>query len=586
MGRTSRSLFVLLSFVFSESVCISTVPADDWPRFRGPHGNGVSSSKLPISWTPTANLGWKSELPGPGVSSPIVVQGKVFVTCYSGYGLDRNNPGDIKDLVRHLICFDAESGQKLWQKDVPAALPEDPYSGIGVPAHGYASHTPASDGERVYAYFGKSGAYAFDLNGNQLWHTSVGTESDPWAWGSSSSPIVYNNLMIVTASAESQAIVGLDKETGKEVWRQEAAGLDGMWGTPILVTIDDTRTDLVMSVPKEMWGLDPTTGKLRWHSQATGAEQTHSSAIADGDKIIAFTGRGGGSVAIRAGGQGDVSESNVIWSGRDSARFGSPVSYQSKVYLVANGILTVLDEESGKKLGQARLQGGSGGGGGGFGSSDYASPVIADGKLYFLKGNGEMFVFKLGDSPEQISLNLVATDNETFGGTPAISDGRMFIRSDKNLYCIMQTQDDVEPNASANLIAKADPQAEDQRGGRGGPGGRGGGRGGFGGGGFGGGGGGRPNFDPASFFSRIDSNDDKKLTLDELEGNPMASRFGDLDTNQDKSLSLDEFQAGLRSMFSGGRGGAGGGRGGFGGGGGERPDNRPERPQRPESSGS
>ena len=356
--------FVVLATVVQAEV----VQAEDWSRFRGPNGTGKSASEIPVSWTPHANLAWKAALPGSGVSSPIVVGDLVFVTCYSGYGLDRENPGNINDLQRHLVCLDSATGDKKWQVDVAAEQPEDPYSGIGVTAHGYASHTPVSDGEHVFVYFGKSGARAYDLEGNLVWQKNLGKESDPWKWGSAASPIVHENLLIVTASAESQSIVALDKATGDEVWRQEASGLDGMWGTPVFVEVDDGRTDMVMSVPREMWGLDPASGKLRWYAEATGAEQTHSSPVVGGGMVYAFTGRGGGSVAVKAGGEGDVTGSNVVWSGQDTARFGSPVGHQTNLYLVASGVLSVIDGRTGKKTKQVRLRGGGGGGGGRFGS--------------------------------------------------------------------------------------------------------------------------------------------------------------------------------------------------------------------------
>ncbi|TWT79972.1 outer membrane biogenesis protein BamB [Planctomycetes bacterium CA13] len=510
----------------------STLTADDWLRFRGPNGSGVSQATdpLPTQWSPTANVAWKTGLPGAGVSSPIVVGNRVFVTCYTGYGLSRENPGDIKDLVRHLVCFDLKSGEKLWQKDVKATLPEDPYSGIGVTAHGYASHTPVSDGEKVFAFFGKSGVYAYDLDGNEIWNASVGKESDPLKWGSSSSPIVHDDTLIITASAESQAIVGLDKATGKEVWRQEASGLDNMWGTPALVKVDDSRTDLVMSVAKEIWGLDPNTGKLRWYSQATGAEQAQSSIISNDGIVYVFTGRGGGSVAVKVGGSGDTTDTAVQWSGRESSRFSSPVGYKSRLYLVANGVVTTVDEKSGEKLGQVRLDGAASSRGG-FGSLDYPSPVIAGDKMYYLNGSGQMFVFELGEEVKQISVNRVTSDTESFGGTPAISDGRMILRSDKHLYCVMDEGETVDP--ADNVVAKTEPANE------------GGGRGGFGGGrpgggrpgGFGGGGG-RP-------------------------GGGRPGGFGG----------------------GGGRpgGGSSGGRGGFGRNRGD--DSRPDRPQRPERAG-
>lgn len=546
--------------------CVGIGNAEDWARFRGPNGSGVSESTIPVSWTPDSNLAWKVPLAGAGVSCPIVVGDRVFVTSYSGYGLERQNPGDIKKLQRHLACFDAETGKKLWQKDLAAAQPEDPYTGIGVTAHGYASHTPVSDGERVYVFFGKSGAYAFDLDGEQLWHAKIGSESDPWKWGSSASPIVHDDVLIVTASAEGQAIVGLDKKTGKEIWRQEAAGLDGMWGTPALVNIDAHRTDLVMSVPKEMWGMDPETGKLRWFCAATGADQAHSSPAVRGNTIYAFTGRGGGSVAIQAGGDGDVTESNVVWTGRDSTRFSSPVEHNAHLYLVANGVASVIDTQTGKRVKQVRLRGGSSGGRGRFGGSDYASPVVAGNKLYYLNGKGETFVFELGDDLKQLSVNLVTTESETFGGTPAISDNRMFVRSNKHLYCVADAGQDVKPNASADLIAKSEPSEDDTGGGQRGRfgGNRGGGRGGSRGG----------RFDPAAFFDRQDKNKDKKLTKDEAEG-MIATRFADLDKDGDDVITQQEFQDGMRAMFR--RGGRGGRRGG-----GRENDSRPKRPQRPE----
>ncbi|MEL7336680.1 MAG: PQQ-binding-like beta-propeller repeat protein, partial [Planctomycetota bacterium] len=205
---------------------------EDWNRFRGPGGSGVAidSDALPSQWSPDANVAWKIEMPGPGASSPIIVGDRVFVTCYSGYGLNQEDPGDINNLVRHLVCVDLTSGERLWQRDIPATLPEDPYTGIGVTAHGYASHTPVSDGTNVYAFFGKGGVFAFDMEGKQLWSASAGKESDPPKWGSSSSPIVYGDTVVITAAAESQSVIAFDKTSGKEMWRQEAKGLDNMWG--------------------------------------------------------------------------------------------------------------------------------------------------------------------------------------------------------------------------------------------------------------------------------------------------------------------------------------------------------------------
>ena len=557
-----KILSCVLALLLASSL---NVHAKDWLRFRGPAGSGVAtdSDSLPSAWSPDANLAWKTPLPGPGASSPIIVNGKAFVTCYSGYGLTQESPGEIEDLVRHLVCVDMKTGKKLWQRDVKAALPEDPYSGIGVTAHGYASHSPVSDGTNVYAFFGKSGVHAFDLDGNPLWQAEVGKESDPAKWGSSSSPIVYKNIVIVTASAESQSVIGFDKTTGKELWRQEAKGLDGMWGTPTLVKIDDDRTDVVMCVAKELWGLDPTTGKLRWHAKATDAQQAYSSVIMDGKRIFAFTGRGGGSIAIDAGGSGDVSKSNTVWEGGTTASFASPVRHGSKLYVVSRGIVYVVDAESGDKVQQLRLRGAKSTGGR-MGSLDYPSPIFVGDRMFNLNGSGQMFVFETKDKLKQVRINQVTTDKEDFRGTPAVSNGQMVLRSSKHLYCVADKGETVSEDA--NLLAKADEPAEASEPRRGGRPGGGGGR---------PGGGGR--FDPMSMFNGMDADKDGKITAKELEGNRMADRLKTLDKDGDEVISKEEFQNGIGSLFSrGGRGGGGGGRGGYG-----REDNRPDRPQRP-----
>ena len=444
-------------------MALSGVVADagDWPRFRGPDGSGVAhdSDSLPNAWSPTANLTWKSPLPGPGASSPIIIGGKVFVTCYSGYGLTLEKQGGIENLMRHLVCLDLKTGETIWQKDVKASLPEDSYYGTGVSSHGYASHTPVSDGTNVYCFFGKGGVYAFDMHGNDLWNADAGKESDPPRWGSSSSPVIYKDTVIITASAESQSIIGFDRATGKKLWQQEATGLDGMWGTPTLVKVDKSRTDLVMLVAKELWGLDPDNGKLRWYAKATSSAQAYTSAILQGTRVFAFSGQGGGSLALDVGGSRDVSHSNSVWTSSVNATYASPVRHQSKLYVVSRGVLSVIDAKSGDRLNQIRLQGAKPTGGR-FGSLDYASPVVVVDRLFFLNASGQMYVFSLGDEVKQLSVNEVTTDKEFFWGSPAVSDGRMVLRSSKHLYCIANKRDSVKPKKTAVTEANAaDPKS-------------------------------------------------------------------------------------------------------------------------------
>lgn len=446
-------------------------PAGDWNRFRGPNGSGVSedSTPTPTTWSATKNLKWKIELPGPGHSSPIIVGNKIFVTSWSGYGTDRGGRGgDQKDLKRHLTCLDRQTGQTIWDKTVDPYLPEDNFGGMFA-EHGYTTHTPASDGERVYVFFGKSGALAFDMDGKKLWQTSVGTDSNQMNWGSSSSPILYKNLVIIPACMESQSLYALDKTTGKEVWKVPAEAFGSTWGTPVLAEVEG-KTDLVIGVPDEIWGFNPDTGKLRWYCEALKLRTFCSSVVTDGQVIYAMGDQGSGSIAIKAGGKNDVTKSNVLWTGRDNNRIGTPVIADGRLYYVANRVATCTDAKTGERLYQGRLGGGTEpipqddagdrrppggapggpggfngrggrgglGGGGGRGSQDYSSPVAADGKLYYIARNGEAHVLKLGDKFEQLATNRVTEDSEDFSASPSISNGEIFLRSSKHLFCIAE----------------------------------------------------------------------------------------------------------------------------------------------------
>ncbi len=192
--------------------------AADWSRFRGPNGSAVSDARgVPTDWSDSTKLAWKTALPGPGSSSPIVVGDRVFLTCYSGYGTSRGAAGDVKKLQRHLICVSLKDGKILWDKAVASKQSEDRFDGF-IQDHGYATSTPVSDGEQVFVFFGKSGVLAFDLDGKELWQTSVGTGSGMNGWGSGSSPILYRNNVIVNAASRANR---------SSPWRQRLARKHG-----------------------------------------------------------------------------------------------------------------------------------------------------------------------------------------------------------------------------------------------------------------------------------------------------------------------------------------------------------------------
>jgi outer membrane protein assembly factor BamB len=208
---------------FCLSFCVGLVVlpaalAGDWMQFRGPGGQGVSDDKgLPETWSETENLVWKTRLPGPGTSSPITVGDAIFFTCYSGYAESPQDPGDQKNLMRHLVCLDRKTGAIRWSKDIKPELPESAYRPGNDGQHGYASSTPACDGESLFVFFGKSGVFRFDLAGNPVWSRSVG--KDTTGWGSATSPLLYNDLVIVNAGVESGALAALNKSDRSEAWR-------------------------------------------------------------------------------------------------------------------------------------------------------------------------------------------------------------------------------------------------------------------------------------------------------------------------------------------------------------------------------
>ncbi len=212
MRSPSAPLLLVLVLTFSLAG-----HAADWSRFRGPQGSGTSDERgLPQTWSATENIVWRAELPGPGTSSPVVVGDRVYLTSYSGYGLDAGNPGNKSELMRHVVALDRATGSLRWKKEFLPLVTESTYSPGNDSRHGYASSTPASDGRRLYVFFGASGVYCLDLaDGSQVWHANVGSKTA--GWGSGNSPVLFEDLVIVNASVESDALVALNKQTGEEV---------------------------------------------------------------------------------------------------------------------------------------------------------------------------------------------------------------------------------------------------------------------------------------------------------------------------------------------------------------------------------
>ena len=410
--------------------------AADWPRFRGPNGTGIApaDANVPTAWSDTKNLRWKTALPGRGSSSPIISGERVFVTCYSGYG-DGTEGSSVDKLRRHLLCLDRSSGKILWDQAVAAELPEDPYFGY-LTEHGYASSTPVTDGQRVYVFFGKTGMLAFDLTGKQLWKVNVGKESSNRRWGSGASPLLYKNLVIVNAAEESRSVRALDMLTGKEVWKAESDSLELSFSTPALVDGGGGRTDLMVAVPGQIWALNPDTGKTRCYAD-TGIGGNLSPSVVAGDGLIFVTGGfpQQGTVAIRCGGKGNVTQSNVVWSSEVASYVPSPVVHGGNLYFVSDqGFATCMEAKTGKVLHRERLPGFTPGARGG--KPVYASTLLVGKHLYAVSRRKGTFVLDATPQMPVVAQNTFAGDDSDFNGTPAICGNQLFLRSNRFLYCV------------------------------------------------------------------------------------------------------------------------------------------------------
>ena len=395
----------------------------NWMQFRGPGGLDSSDEKgLPVTWSSKGNIVWRTEMPGPGTSCPIIVGKRVYITAYSGYGLVPNE-GEMDKLMRHLLCIDREKGTILWTKDFKPVLPESKYQKGNDSEHGYSSSTIASDGQSLYVFFGKSGVYRLDMDGKEIWNASVGTGTS--GWGSSNSPVLYKDMVIINASIESQSLVALNKSDGKEVWRTK--GIRSSWNTPVLVDAPN-GTEVVVSDNNNVLAFDPANGKELWRVSGFN-NYVCASVVANKDivYVVRTGGKAGSALAIKSGGQGDVTDSHVTWRSPKSSLVPSPVYHEGRLYW-PGGIAQCLDAATGKEVYAGRLTGG--------GTSFYASPLAADGKIYYVTRTAGTYVIQAGPEFKQLAYNKFDDDTSRSNASPIAHDGCILMRTDKYLYCI------------------------------------------------------------------------------------------------------------------------------------------------------
>ena len=402
--------------------------AADWTQFRGPAGAAVGQAEnLPTQWDATKNIAWKTALPGLGTSSPITLNNRIYLTCYSGYAAQAESPGDMQKLMRHVVCLDRKTGKQIWSREFKPELPESEYRRGNDSWHGYSSSTPVTDGKHLYVFFGKSGVYCLDLEGKQVWRATVG--SGTRGWGSASSLLLHKNLVIVNASVESQALIAFDKTTGKEVWG--VSGIRGCWNSPIIVNLPGDKAELVISVPQKVLGFDPATGKELWDCDGIPDRgYVCPSVVAHEGVVYAIGGRSNTALAVRAGGKGNVTDSHLLWKTNKGSNVCSPVYYEGHLYWVheRSGTANCLDAKTGEVKFQQRLEPRPG--------IVYSSSIIADGKWFCVSQHNGTYVMDAKPAFKLLSHNAFSKESSRTNACPIVHNNQLLIRSDKFLYCI------------------------------------------------------------------------------------------------------------------------------------------------------
>ena len=422
----------------------ASVAADNWPGWRGPHANGVTSeTNLPERWSQSESIAWQAPLRGAGVSSPIVFGDRVFVTSQEGTGVRRsgNHPSLVQgpeaassgertltgarqsDTTRFIVtAFDRVSGRRLWEYvvDADGALPPTHDK------HNLASPSPVADGQRVYAWFGTGQIVALDTSGKLAWQRHLATEYGPFDinWGHSSSPALYKDAVILVCYQPSGAyLLSLDAKTGKTKWKQDRGKDVISYSTPVVLQ-GPRGPEVVINTSEGVEAHDPDTGARLWHFAESSRFPIPVASPHQGTLYLTRGYRSGPYMAIKAGGRGEVSKTHLAWHVPTGAPYvPSLVHYNGLMYMAGeNGVVNVVDAATGDRVYQERV-----------GGIFTASPVAGDGKVYLLSETGETVVLQAGRTPKVLARNTV---DGHFVASPAIAGGRLFLRADDRLIAI------------------------------------------------------------------------------------------------------------------------------------------------------
>ncbi|WDI41513.1 PQQ-binding-like beta-propeller repeat protein [Bremerella sp. P1] len=447
--RILAALFVLVSL---SQFCI----AENYPQFRGADSNAISAAPLPITWSDEdgtqTNIRWKIPLQGEGWSQPIVWDNRVFLTAAvpsdpnkgdatrpesnnGGYGRDRN---DLVNVNYHfdVVCINGNEGDVVWRKTVKTGKPTLSRHSTNT----YSTETPVTDGRRIYVYFGMNGVFCLDMEGNLLWQKDLGVYEMRAGWGTASSPTLLNDRLFVQVDNQEQSfLVALDTKTGNEVWRVNRDE-SSQYSSPFIWK-NSLRNELIVG-GMIYRSYDPSSGKLLWQIDMNKGRSS-ATPVAIGDRLFIgneFRNRGGDDdgggrlYAIKPGGSGDITPPDdgnigefVQWRMDESGiQMASPTYLNGNLYFFERrlGVVRCVDAESGKLKYRSRV---------GRAPAFWASPWSDGQYVYAMDSNGNTYVISAGDELEVVSVNEL--DQQAWG-TPALADGRIYLRTVDHLYCI------------------------------------------------------------------------------------------------------------------------------------------------------
>lgn len=406
------------------SLClVNTASGENWPMWRGPAGDGTcAESGLPEKWSATENIVWKTKLPERGNSTPVIWGDKVFIT----QAIEKAGR-------RLLLAFDRKNGKQLWEAGTEYKQPELTHG-----TNPYCAASPATDGERIIAFFASAGVFCYDMEGREIWkRTDLGKQNH--IWGNGTSPVIAGDRVYLNfGPGPNTVLYCFDKKTGATLWKHaEPGGASGeeadkkwlgSWSDPLLRQVG-ARSELFMTYPGRACAFDPATGKELWTCSGL-TKLVYNSPLFSEGTLIAMSGYNGAALAVKAGGNGDVTEKNRVWHlPKVSQRIGSGVIHEGHHYILSDGgIAECRDLKTGELIFTERLKGP------GPTSQNWSSLVLsADGKLYAVNQGGDAFVLRASPKFELLATNSL---KEKVIASIAVSDGQLFIRGYQNLWCI------------------------------------------------------------------------------------------------------------------------------------------------------